>query len=134
MFLDDPGVQAEICRLLEQGKKIEAIQQYREHTGASLVDAKEAIEALEREQKAALREKRDPDGSLESRIVTLLERGEKIQAVALYRDETGVRLKDAKDAVEAIAVKHKALHGGRAGCLGTLLFFVAVILAAFAAA
>ncbi|WP_051898021.1 ribosomal protein L7/L12 [Sciscionella sediminilitoris] len=41
-----PDVPAEARRLAEAGKKIKAIKVYREATGASLAEAKRAIEAI----------------------------------------------------------------------------------------
>ena len=37
----------EVCDLAQSGQKIEAIKLYRQNTGAGLVEAKEAVEALE---------------------------------------------------------------------------------------
>lgn len=42
------GVHPEIVRLLREGKKIEAIKVYREANRSSLLDAKNAVEAVER--------------------------------------------------------------------------------------
>ena len=42
-----PADESELRDLLQQGKKIEAIQRYRELTGAGLKEAKDAVEALE---------------------------------------------------------------------------------------
>ncbi|NJP53657.1 hypothetical protein HCJ93_27220 [Streptomyces sp. SBST2-5] len=39
----------EIAGLLREGKKVQAIKVYREATGAGLVEAKEAVEELERQ-------------------------------------------------------------------------------------
>jgi large subunit ribosomal protein L7/L12 len=39
---------AAVLAFLDQGRKIEAIKQYRVETGAGLKDAKEAVEAFER--------------------------------------------------------------------------------------
>ena len=36
----------------------------------------------------------------------LIEEGKKIQAIKLYREQTGVGLKEAKDAVDAMALKY----------------------------
>ena len=38
----------------------------------------------------------------------------KIQAIKLYRERTGIGLKEAKDFVEALAAKHGVAPGG--GC------------------
>ena len=43
-----------------------------------------------------------PD-SLEGQILLLMQAGKKIEAIKLYRQETGCGLKEAKDAVEALA-------------------------------
>ncbi|MBI9050124.1 MAG: hypothetical protein JEZ00_11935 [Anaerolineaceae bacterium] len=40
------GVSSEIINLVRQGKKIEAIRQYREETGAGLKQAKEFVDSL----------------------------------------------------------------------------------------
>jgi ribosomal protein L7/L12 len=41
----DPGLTDKVRQLARQGQKIQAIKEYRESTGASLKDAKEAVEA-----------------------------------------------------------------------------------------
>jgi ribosomal protein L7/L12 len=40
------GWQAEIVELLRAGKKLDAIKRYKERTGASLMDSKEAVESI----------------------------------------------------------------------------------------
>jgi ribosomal protein L7/L12 len=45
VVIAEPGL-PEVRALLAQGKKIEAIKVYREHTGADLKEAKEAVERL----------------------------------------------------------------------------------------
>lgn len=37
----------EVCELAQSGQKIEAIKLYRQNTGAGLVEAKDAVEALD---------------------------------------------------------------------------------------
>jgi ribosomal protein L7/L12 len=41
--------------------------------------------------------------AVDSQILALLREGQKIQAIKLYRENTGKGLREAKDAVEAIA-------------------------------
>ncbi len=46
----EPAVQAEMQRLIKQGRMIDAIKRYREATGKGLLEAKDAIEGLRRRQ------------------------------------------------------------------------------------
>ena len=41
-----------------------------------------------------------PPGAASDQIADLIRRGKKIEAIKVYREQTGVGLKDAKDAVE----------------------------------
>lgn len=43
--------QSDIIELLRQGQKIEAIKLYRERTGLGLKEAKDAVEAIERQRR-----------------------------------------------------------------------------------
>jgi ribosomal protein L7/L12 len=96
----DDDLAARVRSLTEAGRKIEAIKLFRERTGAGLKEAKDAVEAIERGQASPA----SPigDRTFEDEVVTLLERGQKIEAIKRYRERTGVGLKEAKDAVEAI--------------------------------
>jgi hypothetical protein len=47
--LDDAAVAAQLAVLIAAGQKIEAIKLYRERTGVGLKEAKDAVEALERD-------------------------------------------------------------------------------------
>lgn len=70
----------------------------------------------------------NPSADLEQQVRSLLDQGQKIQAVKLYKDQTGVSLLEAKRAVESLAASH-GLVTQRAGCLGVV---AAVVLAAVA--
>ncbi len=59
-------------------------------------------------------------GSLEAQVLALMEGGKKIDAVKLYREQTGCDLKNAKDAVETLAAKHGVVSKG-SGCAGAIL-------------
>lgn len=94
---------AEIERLARSGEKIEAIKLYREHHGASLADAKEAVEAIARGEIAPSA----PDhvvtaSGSDDEVRALIGKGELIDAIKLYREIHGVGLKEAKDAVDAM--------------------------------
>lgn len=43
----------------------------------------------------------------DAEILDLMRRGQKIQAIKLYRERTGVGLKEAKDAVEALEIRSR---------------------------
>jgi ribosomal protein L7/L12 len=102
-----PGVDVDrIRQLVQDGKKIEAIKLVREQTGLGLKEAKDAVEALERGESPDLQPvtvvahilSRDDVDTING----LLRQNKKIDAIKLYRERTGVDLKTAKDAVEAI--------------------------------
>lgn len=106
---------AEITRLLASGQKLHAIKVYRELTGSSLSEAKEALDRLEgvirlggdlQSEFALLggAVNMGTQGALTAEIGQLLARGKKIQAIKLYRERTGAGLDEAKNAVDRIEV------------------------------
>lgn len=115
---DMSALTGEIEALLIDGKKIQAIKLYRERTGLGLREAKEAIDLLESSLllhgASSLRlpdtEGRmpvmEPPGEDARRLVL---EGKKIQAIKLYREQTGASLKDAKDAIDLL---EQSLHYG----------------------
>lgn len=114
--------------LLTQGKKIAAIKLYREQTGVGLAEAKIAVESIERGDGVPDRKVAAADP--EQQILQLLAAGKKIEAIKLYREQMGVGLKDAKDAVEALAAQH-GIVPPRSGCftvLALLLSGVSLVL------
>lgn len=99
-----PHQAQKIHELIDASQILMAIQVYREATGVSLAEAKRAVE-----QMAQMEMSRPPSGRrdfdnpvLESKIGSLLSKGKKIEAVKIYREEYGVGLKEAKDAVDRI--------------------------------
>lgn len=90
--------------LIHARQILQAIKLYREATGVSLAEAKQAIEEMARNEFTKPPDDvRDMDNPiLTSRIKSLLARKRKIDAVKIYREEYGVGLKEAKDAVEQI--------------------------------
>ena len=103
-------LEGHIRLLMQQSRKIEAIKLYREQTGSGLKEDKDAVEAMESGQRL---ERRSPntDGiepdSLERQVLALMQGQKKIQAIKLYRQQTGVGLKEAKDAVESLAATNR---------------------------
>jgi ribosomal protein L7/L12 len=100
-----PASMDEVAELNRQGRKIEAIKIYRELTGVGLAEAKSAVEAMEAGHSvvppAQPAINLDQDGALRE-IRTLMQTGEKIQAIKKYREVFGVGLAEAKDAVERL--------------------------------
>jgi len=125
-----PQQRREIIAALQNGRKLEAIKLYREATGSDLMEAKTFIESLQQ----TLTTGRVPDGDSASslsdeqrdRIIELLTAGQKLHAVKHYRDATGAGLKQAKDAVEAIADEHGIESVKTSGC-GTAVFACVVV-------
>ena len=112
--------------LLSEGRKIEAIKVYREATGAGLKEAKDAVEALD--LRGGLPHPHGIGKDVEPELLSLLRRGEKIQAIKLYREKTGAGLKEAKDAVEALARRH-GLTPKATGCAGSFLLALGLCVA-----
>ena len=92
---------------------------------------KEQLDALLR---ALLADKGKPDQdatgaeldlALEGQIVSLLEKGRKIKAIKLYRNQTGAGLKEAKDFVETLAADYD-ISPKKAGCAGMFLLMVMI--------
>ena len=99
----------QIHEYIHNQQLIHAIKLYREATGVGLAEAKGAVEAMARGEAI-----KHPSGTmdydnpvLEAKIKSLLSRREKVDAVNIYRDEYGVGLKDAKDAVDRIETSMK---------------------------
>lgn len=99
-----PDQVEQIHEYIHNQQLINAIKLYREATGVGLAEAKEAVEAMARDEYSKPQSGTlDFDNPiLEARIISLLKNREKIQAVRIYRDEYGVGLKEAKDAVDRI--------------------------------
>jgi len=98
----------QIRELIAREQKIAAIKLYREATGASLRDAKDAVDAMELRTKIdfpAPAQAGEPDTFLENRIKRLLAERKKIEAVKAYREAYNCGLKEAKDAVDAIEMQ-----------------------------
>jgi ribosomal protein L7/L12 len=106
-----PGQLAQIRALLQEGNFIQAVKAFRDATGSGLAEAKEAMEQLVESMgrgthdlpRASDGPRVAHDGQL-AQIRAALATGNKIEAIKLYRAATGVGLKEAKDAVEAMNI------------------------------
>lgn len=103
----DGQTMSDVYRLMQLGRKIEAIKIYRELTGKGLAESKEAVEQMERDGFPALshtptagRNSLDV-AQLEEEVRELLGRNNKIEAIKIVREKTALGLKEAKDAVDA---------------------------------
>jgi len=118
---------AELLSLLCQGEKIAAIKRYRQQTGVGLAEAKSAVEALESSGRLPVAAGSAPapvgETDFETSLLRLLEQGQKIEAIRQYRAQTHAGLKEAKEAVEALAARN-GIVAKSAGCLGMILFWI----------
>lgn len=89
---------AGIRDLIQEGRIDEAIEVYRKFAGVDEYTAMDAIAGLEDE----IRQGEDKTLPQDNLIHDLLRQGKKIEAIKLYRERTGLGLKEAKDAVEAM--------------------------------
>ncbi len=93
----------DVLEALRAGKAVEAIQRLRQATGLGLAEAKALIDH-HREADAAPAFGARQAGGLPASVVEALRRGNKIEAIKLLRGHTGLGLKEAKDAIEALSV------------------------------
>ncbi|NJN44874.1 MAG: hypothetical protein HC806_09255 [Anaerolineae bacterium] len=100
---------AEVERLAKGGRKIDAIKLVREQTRWGLKESKDFVDALAAGSPLPTfpprREYPSPSSKITgspdwSSIRQHLEANNKIQAIKIYREQTGSTLKDAKEAVE----------------------------------
>lgn len=108
-----PDQVQQIHEFIHKEQLIHAIKLYREASGASLAEAKRAIEEMARNEFV-----KPPDGTreydnpiLEARIKSLLANGRKVEAVKVYREEYRLGLKAAKDAVDRIETSMRRANG-----------------------
>jgi len=106
--------------LAQSGQQIEAVKAFREQTGASLGEAKEAVEEWLRtgtwpERGSGNLAQLAPD------VQRLAREGHKIEAIKAHREQTGASLAEAKQAVEGwMKAQGLATAGGR-GCATSVL-------------
>lgn len=93
-----------VWRLMQTGQKIKAIKAYRQATGAGLKEAKVAVERMAAGANEASPQERsaktgpglvDPE-----KLQALIREGRKIEAIKYIRQQRGVGLKEAKEAVD----------------------------------
>jgi ribosomal protein L7/L12 len=112
--LDDSDFRARVLDEIEAGRKIEAIRIVRERTRLGLGEAKALVDALAAgddsvEISTAAVDPADDvarvalaDPDLGARLVMEIAAGRKIEAIKLLRERTGIGLREARDAIEAM--------------------------------
>ena len=107
----------EIQDQIRAGRKIEAIKLFRDATGVGLKEAKDAVEQMEAEGSTTqaagggAAPGHDPLPNADrQRVVAALRAGQKIEAIRIYREATGVGLKEAKDAAGMEAERRGYSH------------------------
>jgi ribosomal protein L7/L12 len=94
------AVRQEVGRLLARDRKLDAIKLMREKSGLGLKEARNAVELMEKLPASAP----PPPGLVATirRAQELVAKGQKIQAIKLIREQTGMGLKEAKDLVDRL--------------------------------
>jgi ribosomal protein L7/L12 len=115
--LDDDAFRERVVGEIDAGRKIEAIKLVRERTQLGLADAKALVDALaagddgvdlDLSRRSVEQEQEDlaavlvDDPELAAQLVVEIAAGRKIEAIKLLRERTGLGLKEAKDAIEAL--------------------------------
>ncbi|QMV72721.1 ribosomal protein L7/L12 [Comamonas piscis] len=92
-------IPAHIASLWRNNDKIAAIKRLREESGMGLAEAKHALES-QLDGDDGLEPPRDGE-AMRTAIEAALARGDKIVAIKLLKDATGIGLKEAKDRIES---------------------------------
>jgi ribosomal protein L7/L12 len=103
-----PGTLDEMRRVIARQAKLFAIKLYRDKTGAGLAEAQDAVERIQAGRAPAPRPPAPPVGAAARAVGEALRAGNEIEAIKLYRAATGVGLKEAKDAIDAIVAEKRA--------------------------
>lgn len=117
---------AKISRALQSKNKIEAVRIYREATGQSLRDAKNAVEALMSNGGEGLAKITSEERNVQDEILDAIFDNRTLDAVKLYHESTGKNLResiafirDLKDQLKTEAPDQFQPESG--GCLGILI-------------
>ena len=139
-------VKLEIHRLLQRGRKLEAIKYVRKTFGISLLNSKALVEAAERELDSTLAIPElavagETDSALRIRVIDLVKAGKKLEAIKYVKSELNIGLGEAAKFVDNIDRETNPNYkppGKGCGCLGrslTAIFgAIAMVLLAIAAA
>lgn len=118
----------QLLALIQDGHKIEATKLFREHTGCGLIEARRAVESLEQGTLPSLADENQEDWKGE--VLAQLTHRRKIAAIKIYREHTGLGLKESKEAVEKMAAEHGIKPA--TGCSTSAAVAVLVLLGLYA--
>jgi ribosomal protein L7/L12 len=90
----------EVREALARGDALEAIRLLRRRTGLGLKEAKDVVDRGGIDDRARFPAAAPMPSALPPAVVAALHHGDKIEAIKLLRTETGLGLKEAKDAIE----------------------------------
>lgn len=94
---------------IQRKNLLEAIRLLRQRTGLSLNEASQAIDAYMSGKDVSITVTGAPPGmqAAQPSVTEALMRGDKIEAIKRMREQSGLGLKEAKDAVESMGAGHK---------------------------
>ena len=126
---------ADVRAALQRGEMVTAIKLLRAATGLGLKEAKEVLDAHAAGAPVSLPSAPGAN-SIPPQVLAALERGNKIEAIRLLREASGLGLKDAKDAVEAVQRHgvHAPKTAGEGYRMANVVWWAVVVLIALAAA
>lgn len=98
-----------LMKLVQRGRKVEAIQRLRERTGMGLAEAKAEVERLSMQATAVWAPSTHkppsaappPPGAVDGDIRLIAEQGRRIEAIRLLRERHQLGLKEAKARLDA---------------------------------
>jgi ribosomal protein L7/L12 len=131
-----------VIQLIREQQRITAIQFYQDKVGGSLGEAKEAIEAIEAGLKDASAPLPPASATAQpprmEEIIELVQAGQRLEAIKLYRELTGVGLRESLTVIEGIERQRGRARAagrprwlistGRGSCLAVAGIVVAFIL------
>ena len=94
---------AEVIQALQRGNAIEAIKLLRQRTGLGLKEAKDVLDAHQRGLPLPERGIEHPDPALSPAVAEAIRRRNTIEAIRLFREETGMGLKESREIIERAA-------------------------------
>jgi ribosomal protein L7/L12 len=122
---------------IDRGNKIEAIKLLRDATGLGLKEAKDAVKYIEAGGSLVIAQKIAKETGSEG-IASALQQGNKLEAIRLYREQKGVGLNEAKEAIEAMLEGQQnntsGLAPGEVKSSAGLMWFAVAIVAGVVAA